>query len=64
MTNNEKAYVSYEILFRRNNNILLKSQREKGTESLFKEIMDENFLNMGESWASKLMKLIISPDFN
>lgn len=47
MTNNEESLCELWNTFRRNNNILLKSQREKGTESLFKEIMDENFLNMG-----------------
>lgn len=47
MTRNEESLCELWNTFRRNNYILLKSQREKGAESLFKEIMDENFLNMG-----------------
>ena len=47
MTKNEESLCELWNTFRRNNYILLKPQREKEAESLFKEIMDENFLNMG-----------------
>lgn len=36
---------------------ILEEEKEKETESLFKEIMDENFPNLEKKWTSRFMKL-------
>ena len=36
----------------------IKKKKEKGTESLFKEMIAENFANIGQNWIYKVMKLI------
>ena len=36
----------------------IKKKKEKGAESLFKEMIAENFANIGQNWIYKVMKLI------
>ena len=41
--------------------VKVSEERDKGTESLFKEIMNKNCTIWGETWISMFMKLICHP---
>lgn len=49
--------------YHKRNKLLVKvsEERDKGTESLFKEIMSKNCPIWGETWISMFMKLIYHP---